>query len=248
MPPITPQTLFTLWWIAAGASLFLVAIYESVRRSSGATRKRRVRGKQPFSQVQRPDGVYDLEEAERMFHQIQKHASTVFGFIPPSHVAVHVVSQGELDRLTQKSMGRSGYMGLCHRGKHGVVIYVVRGLPRPSFYATLAHEYAHVWQFTEGFLHGKFERIEGFAEWISLVLTQYAGYGIPPDFYRGEKDPYGTGMRRFNALAELFGLRKAAELAKRPKLDISILRANYDALRPKTSAAKDKPQKAWTRA
>ena len=93
---------------------------------------------------------------------------------------------------------------MCDHDADPIAIHVDRTLPRPLFYAVLAHEYAHVWQRMHRFKRRDFEEFEGFAEWVALVLTEKAGYRALESFDRAPWDPYGTGMRKYAALEEFY--------------------------------------------
>lgn len=173
-------------------------------------------------------GVYDSREAAEMFKRVQRDMARTFGFVLSTPISAQLATEAELRRRT--SIRGSEPIGLCDWEDGSITVYVLRGLPKACFYATLAHEYAHVWQKMDGFIRvGNFERCEGFAEWVSWVLTEMAGYDLSREFNRGPFDPYGTGLRKFLALQEAVGVRKAADLARKNRFDLSFFRGNHGA-------------------
>ena len=178
-------------------------------------------------------GVCDSREAAEMFKRVQRDMGRTFGFVLSMPISAQLATEAE---LYKRSGSGARPIGLCDWEDGSITIYVQRGLPRACFYATLAHEYAHVWQKMDGFIRvGNFERCEGFAEWVSWVLTEMAGYDISREFDRGPFDPYGTGLRKFLALQEAVGVRKAADLARKNRFDLGFFRGNHGVSR----------QRAW---
>ncbi|MEW6237454.1 MAG: hypothetical protein AB1656_18890 [Candidatus Omnitrophota bacterium] len=169
--------------------------------------------------------IVDPEDAAAMLRQIQRDMAKAFGFILHTPISARLIGLGDLRR---KCDYRGNPLGMFTFEDHRITIYILFGMPRARFYATLAHEYAHVWQAMEGFLTGTLEHNEGFAEWTALVLTQMAGFDTKEEFDRASWDPYGTGMRKFITLQKIFGVREAAQLGKRRRLNLNMLRGNYN--------------------
>ena len=174
------------------------------------------------------DGVNDPQVAAELFRQIQRDMAETFGFLPSRPVCALLMTGSEIIRRMRRSPEQNPFEGIAGVENEQLVLFVRSGLPIGHFYATLAHEYAHLWQILEGFSCNDIERCEGFAEWVALVLTRKAGFNVEELFSRSPGDPYGIGMRRFAALEALYGPRKAAQLAKKSGFDLRFLRADYD--------------------
>ncbi|MFH1739935.1 MAG: hypothetical protein ABIH23_13070 [bacterium] len=195
--------------------------------------RRRYRSSLPFTRPaesqQLEHMVCDPHEAAELFQQIQRDMARTFGFLPTSSISAKLAPHWEIDRKMGAPLGIGFFLGLCSVEEEQITIYVARGLPKPLFYAVLAHEYAHVWQRMEGMCRRDFEKTEGFAEWVSFVLTGKAGFKTDELFDRTTWDPYGTGMRRFKAFQDLYGTRGAVEVARQHGSPFRLMRGNYGA-------------------
>ena len=202
-------------------------IYERRKREDQLRRYKAVKSKTARSFTQYPDCVYDLQEAASMFLQIQRDMGNIFGFTLDTPISVQFSYPDQLSRELYGMPVNWHPIGMCKLENGEIVVYVEWGMPRPCFYATLAHEYVHVWQRLGLFLHGRLEKVEGFAEWVSFILTERAGYDTTMIFDRPSWDPYGIGFRKFRTLQNKYGIRKTVELAKSKKLNLHVLRGNY---------------------
>ena len=187
------------------------------------------------------DGVNDPQAAAELFRQIQRDMAETFGFLPSNPVCAQLAPASEINRRMGFATGRWLFDGICGVEDGRLIIFMRNGLSVERFYVTLAHEYAHAWQRLDGFESRDFERNEGFAEWVALVLTRKAGFDVEQLFCRPADDPYRTGMQRFAALEALYGPRKAAQLAKRSGFDLGYLRADYNCFQSGHPAARRFP-------
>ena len=186
------------------------------------------------------DGVNDPKEAAEMFLDIQRRMACTFGFVLSTPISARLASGPEIQRRMRSPIGEQAALGLCSVEEGKVIIYIQRGLPRAVFYATLAHEFAHAWQRLDGFMPSELERCEGFAEWVALVLTEMAGFDVTEFFKRPPWDPCGSGMRRFAAFEELYGVKRTAQLGKRPRFNFKFLRGDYKSSRGTQSSSMNK--------
>ena len=169
--------------------------------------------------------VSDPEEVEEMFAEIQKYTDFMFGFRPTKPIEVQLVPSQELYRMTLPYHGKTFRPdGLCSNKDGEVTIYIRLGLPRDQFYSVLAHEYAHAWQIMDRFMGGSTERKEGFAEWVAYAVTELAGYDAVRLFERPPWDPYGSGMYKFQVIAEHYGFHGAVRAGKSSRLNLKALR------------------------
>ncbi len=222
------QSYLLLFWCAAAVvGVSSAVLYERHRNSIRKKGILSARKTKNTSLDYNPDLVVDPEDAAFMFQQIKRDMARTFGFLPSSSISAQLVSKAELYRKCPPHMRHLDPIGLFCVKEGKIFIYILSGLPRISFYATLAHEYAHVWQRLDGFACRNFEQLEGFAEWVSFILTDMAGFNVSQEFDRPEWDVYGTGMRKFKTMQQLFGNRGAASLGKRRGLNMNILKGNY---------------------
>jgi hypothetical protein len=208
---------------AAAMTAFVVA---AVCERRGRRRYQSFQSVKSAESSEQDDGVYDPQEAAELFLQIQRDMAQTFGFTLTTPISAKLSSSREIHRKLGVP-AQNFYLGMFGVEDGKPSIYVATGLPRPLFYAVLAHEYAHVWQRMEGMCPRDFEKYEGFAEWVALVLTEKAGLDASELFDRASWDPYGTGMRRFAAYQELYGTRATAELAMRGGSRFRLMRGDY---------------------
>lgn len=220
-----------LWAAFAVTSVGGATVYYRLHRTRYLPPLRDERARKNAPTPKKQQGVHDPNEAAEMFRNIQRDMARVFGFMTSRFISAHLLSPPEIHRKMELPHVQEPPLGVCCAERGKLRIYVQCGLPKARLYATLAHEYAHVWQRLHGFTPRELERCEGFAEWVALVLTEMAGLDVSELLDRPPWDPCGSGMRRFAALEEIYGLRKAARLAKRRGFNFKLLRGDYKPLR-----------------
>jgi hypothetical protein len=89
-------------------------------------------------------------------------------------------------------------------------VYLLYGMPRIDVVSTLAHELAHVWQFSAGRLDNDKAFAEGSCNYASyLVLQHYRGKKaeyLVDNLIKDESRIYGYGFRRVKRFAETEGI------------------------------------------
>jgi hypothetical protein len=94
--------------------------------------------------------------------------------------------------------------------KRRIDVYLLYGMPKIDVVSTLAHELAHVWQFTAGRLNNDRAFAEGSCNYAAyLALQHYKGktaqYAVA-NLINDENDIYGDGFRRVKRYAETEGI------------------------------------------
>ncbi len=105
------------------------------------------------------------------------------------------------------------------------MIYVQKGLIRDSLFSIIAHEYAHAWQFMEGFCGGNWQRREGFAKWVCCKVCEL--HDITFDAANrettGTSGLYANGLRKFKVLEEMYGVKGVLKAAQSNTLNMNVL-------------------------
>jgi hypothetical protein len=162
--------------------------------------------------------VTDKNEAMLILAEVARYMSRFGMKVDLGELDVHVVG---LKRMQEKS-GKASYrltgytdfeenkslFGLT--SKRRIDVYLLYGMPRIDVVSTLAHELAHVWQFTAGRLNNDEAFAEGSCNYASfLVLQNYDGRSseyLISNLVNDENMIYGEGFRRVKRFAETEGI------------------------------------------
>lgn len=166
----------------------------------------------------RESAVTTRDEAYLILAEVARHM-TGFGMkVELGEIDLHVVGLDEMQKKSGKGSYRltgftdfeetKGLFGVLSRRQ--IDVYMLYGLPRIDAVSTLAHELAHVWQFSAGRLKNDPAFSEGSCNYASwLVLQRYPGR--PTDYVvvnlvEDENRIYGEGFRRVKKFAETEGI------------------------------------------
>ena len=133
-------------------------------------------------------------------------------------IDLHVIGLKEMQEKSSKGSYRltgftdfeetKGLFGLL--SKRRIDVYLLYGMPRADAVSTVAHELAHVWQFTAGRLKNDQAFAEGSCNYVSyLVLQNYRGVAtdyVVANLVDDENEIYGEGFRRVRRYAEAEGI------------------------------------------
>ncbi len=170
---------------------------------------------------------YAQHTVEEIMDTIVDDLDLLFSFRPSKPVDIEVVSSRQLNQMCQRDHGKSMRAnGACLDERNRIVIYVQKGLSRDSLFSTISHEYAHAWQFMEGFCGGNWQRREGFAEWVCCKVCEL--HDITPNAeYRettGTSGLYANGLRNFKVLEEMYGVQGVLKAARSNTLNLDVLK------------------------
>ena len=139
-----------------------------------------------FCERDHRSGVFDLNEARRIFEEARREAAGIlfsYGTPPDRNITVSLVSGTELKKALEtlpSVHGSEGTLGLTHsqwnaRKQFTHRISLINGLPANHLAAVCAHEYTHAWLAENLPADRKLEKdtAEGFCELIAYkVMTR----------------------------------------------------------------------------
>lgn len=157
--------------------------------------------------------VNDEREGRRIMERVRGILARYDIDVDILAIPLHLVDRNELSRAYGKDM--HDHSGFCQHDfiKSGdrildqhFQIYVLAGMPKMHFVATIAHELMHVWQYRNSPPDNQLEFCEGscnYAAW--LVLSNYSGAEASYQMRvleQNDNPVYGEGFRRVKQLAD----------------------------------------------
>lgn len=158
--------------------------------------------------------VYDLETIRQIMRDVEKICREKLDLNVQTSYDLQVKALNN-DSSVQAQKAKDGEndesplygkeLGLFRKMNGKTEIFLLYGLPAELLYDTAAHEFAHAWQ-AENCIAGQSpEMLEGFAQWVSAQVLRIKGYNKALEHLEDRKDnPYGTGYKKINAVAQRF--------------------------------------------
>jgi hypothetical protein len=166
----------------------------------------------------RDTAVTTKDEAYLILAEVARHMAGFGMDVELGEIKLHVVGLEDMQKKSGKGSYRltgftdfeetKGLFGVLSRRE--IDVYVLYGLPRIDAVSTLAHELAHVWQFSAGRLKNDAAFAEGSCNYAAyLVLQNYTGKSrdyVVVNLAEDENEIYGEGFRRVKRYAESEGI------------------------------------------
>lgn len=155
--------------------------------------------------------VYDSELAKTLFDETVAGVVTQLSLTLNVGVEFRLVDVPTLQSVRSQDLRHTlaGYervLGLYQRQGRLRVIYMLYGLPRLLFRATVAHEYAHAWQGEQCPLLSDDRLREGFAEWVAYRHLLWLGCMKAAQRMLSGSHPYLPALRYVLELEQQMGI------------------------------------------
>lgn len=166
----------------------------------------------------RESAVTTQNEAMRVMAEVARHMRRFGMDVNLGEVDLHIVGLQEMQKKSGKGSYRlTGFTDFEEtKNLFGIAtsrridVHLLYGMPRVDVVSTLAHELAHVWQFTAGRLNNDQAFSEGSCNYAAyLVLRVYreeAAAYVVANLTSDENVTYGEGFRRVRRYAEKEGI------------------------------------------
>ena len=175
----------------------------------------------------RPSAVENVGDAHALVEDVAARLRRFGMDTDVSSIRLHLVSRERMQRVTEnRSHGLRGFTDYKEEKNlfgrvvnREVCVYLLYGMPRIEMMATIAHELAHVWTFSQGRVKHDPALAEGSCNFASyLVLRNIGGDEAEYTIYMLENDEdevYGEGFRRVRHYADENGLAGWLKLLKK---------------------------------
>lgn len=156
-----------------------------------------------------PMAVYDSATAQQLYEATVQAVVAQLGLTLRVGVAFRLVDVPTIATMREQSGHpvEAQILGLYQRSGVLRVIYVLYGLPKLAFRATVAHEYAHAWQTENCPLLEDDVLREGFAEWVAYHHLLALGCTKAAQQMLSSNHPYRPMLESVLALEHQRGVR-----------------------------------------